>query len=61
MDVRGFNEYYVFKLLDKSSKENKAVFLLGDFDIDLLKYGYHSPTNEFLLILYNQQAIILKL
>ena len=28
-------------------KENKTVFVLGDFNIDLLKYGKHNPTNEF--------------
>ena len=35
-------------LLDKFSKENKQVFLLGDFNIDLLNYNDHQPTNEFL-------------
>ena len=34
--------------LDKLSKENDQVFLLGDFDINLLKYNDHHPTNEFL-------------
>ena len=35
-------------LLDKISKENKSIFLLGDFNVDLLKYDHHAPTNEFL-------------
>ena len=30
------------------SKENKTIFLLGDFNVDLLKYDQHSPANEFL-------------
>ena len=34
--------------LDKLSKENDQVFLLGDFDINLLKDNDHHPTNEFL-------------
>ena len=34
--------------MDKLSKENKTVFLLGDFNIDLLNYDQHSLTNEFL-------------
>ena len=32
-------------------KENKTVFVLGDFNIDLLKYEKHSSTNEFLDLL----------
>ena len=35
-------------LLDKLSKENKTVFHLDDFNIDLLNYDQHSHTNEFL-------------
>ena len=48
MNLNEFNDYYINNLLDKLSKENKTVFLLGDFDIDLLNYDQHSLTNEFL-------------
>ena len=48
MDLDEFNDNYLNTLLDKSSKENKSVFLLGDFNGDLLKYDKHSPTNELL-------------
>ena len=48
MDLNEFNDYCINNLLDKLSKENKTVFLLGDFDIDLLNYEQHSLTNEFL-------------
>ena len=48
MDFNEFNDYYINNLLDKLSKENKTVFLLGDFNIDLLNYDQHSLTNEFL-------------
>ena len=34
--------------MDKLSKENKTVFLLGGFNIDLLNYDQHSLTNKFL-------------
>ena len=34
--------------MTKLSKENKQVFFLGDFSIDLLNYNDHQPTNEFL-------------
>ena len=29
-------------------KEQKQVFLLGDFNINLLNYNDHQPTNDFL-------------
>ena len=48
MDLDEFNNNYLNILLDKLSKENKSVFLLGDFNVDLLKCYKHAPTNEFL-------------
>ena len=48
MDVSDFNKNYLNTLLDKLSKENKQVFLLGDFNVYLLNYNHHQPTNEFL-------------
>ena len=49
MDVSDFNnKNHLNTLLDKLSKENKQVFLLGDFNINLLNYNDHQPTNEFL-------------
>ena len=64
MNLNEFNDYYINNLLNKLSMENKTVFLLGDFNIDLLNYDQHSLTNEFLdpflhicscLIFYNQE------
>ena len=48
MDVSDFNKNYLNTLLDKLSKVNKQVFLLGDFNINLINYNDHQPTNEFL-------------
>ena len=48
MSVTKFNDGYLDKLLDKLSTENKTIFLLGDFHINLLKYNTRSPTNELL-------------
>ena len=48
MDVSDFNKNYLNTLLDKLSIENKQVFLLGDFNVNLLNYNDHQPTNEFL-------------
>ena len=48
MNTNEFNDDYLNELLDKLSKENKTIFLFGDFNINLLNYDIHSPTNEFL-------------
>ena len=46
MDLNEFNDKYVHKLLDNIAKENKT-FLLGDFNIALLKFDSHTPTIDF--------------
>ena len=48
MDLDEFNDNYLNSVLDKISKENKSVFLFGDFNVYLLKYEKHAPSNEFL-------------
>ena len=48
IDLNEFNDYYLNNLLDKLSKENKTVFLLGDFNIDLLNYNQHSLPQFFI-------------
>ena len=48
VDLIDFNTNYLNNLLDKVSKEQKSVFLLGDFNVNLLNYNDHNPTNEFL-------------
>ena len=47
MDLNEFNHYYINNLWVKLSKENKTVFLLGNFTIGLLNFDQHSLTNEF--------------
>ena len=47
MDVTDFNQNYLSGLLDMISKEEK-IYLLGDFNINLLNYNEHKPTNDFL-------------
>ena len=48
MNINEFNADYLNELLDKLSKEDKTIFLLGDFNINFLNYDIHPPTNEFL-------------
>ena len=48
MDLTDFNCNYLNKLLENISKEQKSVFLLGDFNVNLLNYNEHNQTNQFL-------------
>ena len=47
MDVSKFNNH-LNHMLEKISKEQKQIFLLGDFNINMLNYKVHQPTNDFL-------------
>ena len=48
MDLTHFNCSYLNKLFENISKEQKSVFLIGDFNVSLLNYNEHNQTNEFL-------------
>ena len=48
MDLFDIIYYYLNPLLEKLAKEQKTVFLLGDFNFDLLKYEQYKAINEFL-------------
>ena len=48
MDVLDFKNNYLSQIFQIVSKERKQVFLLGDFNINLLNYNDHQPTNDFL-------------
>ena len=48
MDLADFNCNYLNKLLENVSKEQKSIFLLGDFNVNLLNYNEHNQKNEFL-------------
>ena len=47
-DVTGFNCNYLNNLLENISKQQKSIFLRGDFNVNLLNYNEHNQTNEFL-------------
>ena len=47
MDVLEFNNH-LNHMLEKVSKEQKQIILLGDFNINLLNYNVHQPANDFL-------------
>ena len=48
MDLADFICNFLNKLLENISKEQKSIFLLGDFNVNLLNYNEHNQTNEFL-------------
>ena len=48
MDLTAFNCNYLNKLSQVISKDLKSIFLLGDFNVNLLNYNGHNHTNDFL-------------
>ena len=56
-DLDDFNKNFLNKILDKVSKEQKSLSLLGDFNVKLLNYNGHTPTNEFLDSLASNSVI----
>ena len=42
------------ELLDKISLANKWVYIMGDFNLDLMKYQRHAMTGEFLEAMYSR-------
>ena len=48
MYLTDFNCNYLNQLLENISKEQKSIFLLGDFNVNLLNYNEHNQTNDFL-------------
>ena len=47
MNVLEFNNH-LNQMPENVSKEQKLIFFLGDFNINLLDYNVHQPTNNFL-------------
>ena len=45
--LKWVKDNYLTPLLNKMSKESKWIFLLVNFDVDVLKYDNHALTNEF--------------
>ena len=45
MDLADCNCNYLNKLLENTYNEHKYIFLLGDFNVNLLNYNEHNETN----------------
>ena len=54
--VKSFNELMT-TIIDKVNKEKKICYLIGDYNIDLLKQESHPQTSEFLDIMYSNNLI----
>ena len=48
MDLTDFNCNYLNQLLENIYQEKKTIFLLVDFNVNLLNYNEHNQTNRFL-------------
>ena len=59
MDLTDFNCNYLNKLLENFSKEQNSIFLLGDFNVNLLNYNERNQTNEYLDSLAYNSFILL--
>ena len=57
MDVTDFKNNYLSQIFETVSKERKQVFLLGDFNINVLNYNDHQSTNDFLDLLDSNSFI----
>ena len=58
MDLIEFNHYYLNPPLEKLAKGQKTVFLLGDCNVDLLKYEQDKATDEFLHSLLSNMFLL---
>ena len=52
MDEREFNDTFLQITLEKLSYENKDIILMGDFNIDILKYDTNNDSATFLDMMY---------
>ena len=52
-DIKEFNIYFR-DTLNVIKRENRIGYLMGDFNINLLNYNNHNPTNDFVDAAYSQ-------
>lgn len=53
------NEFvqYINLIMTKISKENKYIYLMGDFNLNLMNHESHQQTSEFLDIMYSNMLL----
>ena len=55
-EIEHFTEY-IQRTLSNPTVTTKQVFILGDFNINLLNYDSHTPTNDFVSLLLSQHFL----
>ena len=53
-EVSEFTNNFIMPLLDKLSNENKAIMIMGDFNINLINYNDDKNTGNFLDTMFSQ-------
>ena len=61
MNPTEFIDIYLSELLQKFSKQDKTIMLMGDFNIELLKYDHNTGNASFLDSLYTKLSSIIYL
>ena len=56
-EVSDFMNNYIMPLLDKLSKENKDIMIMGDFSINLINYNDDKNTGNFLDTMFSQSLL----
>ena len=51
-DISKFSDYFQ-ETFSKLENENKLIFVIGDFNINLLNHENHTPTNEFINMMFS--------
>ena len=55
-DVRNFCDYLI-NILEKLKPQNQPCYLMGYYNIDLMKHTSHNPTSEFLDLMFSNSFI----
>ena len=55
-DCRNFCDYLV-NILESLKPHNQSCYIMGDYNIDLLKHSTHNPTSEFLYLMFSNSFI----
>ena len=51
-DIDNFT-HHLYTAINKINEEHKSLLILGDFNIDLLKFEFHAKTNSFIENIYS--------
>ena len=55
-DIQNFCDYLI-NILESLNPLNQSCYLMGDYNIDLLKHSTHNPTSEFLDLMFSNSFI----